>query len=113
MLFQLFFRMDQTSEKKIENWINFNLHYCSITKEERREINSRIVKNFPSGNFFIDKLFQSSEDSEEDVLVEDGTEMCKKCGSLKVHQDQFQGRSADEAATNVFLCINCGNRWIS
>lgn len=36
---------------------------------------------------------------------------CRRCGSDQIHQSQKQTRAADEAATNIYLCLNCGYTW--
>jgi DNA-directed RNA polymerase subunit M/transcription elongation factor TFIIS len=36
---------------------------------------------------------------------------CKKCNSDNVYVEEKQLRSADEAASMLFLCLDCGNRW--
>jgi DNA-directed RNA polymerase subunit M/transcription elongation factor TFIIS len=36
---------------------------------------------------------------------------CKACGSDNVHVESKQLRSADEASTLLFTCLNCGNKW--
>lgn len=36
---------------------------------------------------------------------------CKKCGSDNVFSESRQTRSADEAMTVFYTCLNCGNKW--
>lgn len=36
---------------------------------------------------------------------------CKKCGSEEVYSESRQTRSADEAMTVFYTCLNCGNKW--
>lgn len=36
---------------------------------------------------------------------------CKKCGSDNVYVESKQVRSADEAMTKFYTCLNCGNKW--
>lgn len=36
---------------------------------------------------------------------------CPKCGSEDVNEQEMQTRSADEASTKLFVCLQCGNRW--
>jgi DNA-directed RNA polymerase subunit M/transcription elongation factor TFIIS len=36
---------------------------------------------------------------------------CKKCNSDNVFVEEKQLRSSDEAATKLYECLNCGNRW--
>ena len=36
---------------------------------------------------------------------------CPICGSENVHVEAVQTRSADEAATNKFECIDCKHKW--
>lgn len=37
--------------------------------------------------------------------------ICKTCGSDNVHVESKQLRSADEATTLLFLCLNCEAKW--
>lgn len=36
---------------------------------------------------------------------------CKNCHSDNVHVYTKQTRSADEASTKFYTCLNCGNKW--
>ncbi len=36
---------------------------------------------------------------------------CKKCGSDDVFCESRQIRSADEATSKIYTCLNCGNKW--
>ena len=36
---------------------------------------------------------------------------CPKCGSEDVNEQEIQTRSADEAATKIFTCLQCSNKW--
>jgi len=36
---------------------------------------------------------------------------CDVCQSDNVHVELKQLRSGDEAATSIYTCINCGNKW--
>lgn len=36
---------------------------------------------------------------------------CKQCGSDNVYVESRQVRSADEAMTKFYTCLNCGNKW--
>lgn len=36
---------------------------------------------------------------------------CKVCGSDNVYVESKQVRSADEAMTKFYTCLNCGNKW--
>ena len=36
---------------------------------------------------------------------------CGRCGATKVHRKMAQTRSADEGATAIFTCPECGNQW--
>lgn len=36
---------------------------------------------------------------------------CKVCGSDNVYVESRQVRSADEAMTKFYTCLNCGNKW--
>ena len=36
---------------------------------------------------------------------------CKKCGSDNINSESRQTRSADEATTIIFTCLNCGQVW--
>ena len=37
--------------------------------------------------------------------------ICKVCGSDNVYVESKQVRSADEAMTKFYTCLNCGNKW--
>jgi DNA-directed RNA polymerase subunit M/transcription elongation factor TFIIS len=39
------------------------------------------------------------------------TTLCPKCGKQNTHCKSIQTRSADEAATNFFICLTCHNKW--
>ena len=36
---------------------------------------------------------------------------CKVCGSDNIYVESRQMRSADEAMTKFYTCLNCGNKW--
>ena len=36
---------------------------------------------------------------------------CRKCGSDDINCESRQMRSADEATTKIYTCLNCGNKW--
>ena len=36
---------------------------------------------------------------------------CKVCGSDNVNLFTKQTRSADEASSRFYTCLNCGNKW--
>lgn len=36
---------------------------------------------------------------------------CRTCGSDNINVESKQLRSADEATTLLFLCLNCGAKW--
>lgn len=36
---------------------------------------------------------------------------CKRCGSDNVNVESKQVRSADEAMTKFYTCLDCGNKW--
>lgn len=36
---------------------------------------------------------------------------CPKCKSDNIYESTAQTRSADEAETKFFRCLNCGNAW--
>lgn len=45
------------------------------------------------------------------MLVEEGVNVCYKCGSKKTVSYSKQTRSADEGTTVFCMCVNCGNKW--
>jgi DNA-directed RNA polymerase I subunit RPA12 len=36
---------------------------------------------------------------------------CPECKSNNIHVDQKQMRSADEGATNFYICLDCKYKW--
>ena len=36
---------------------------------------------------------------------------CKQCGSENIYMESKQTRSADEATTKIYECLDCGNMW--
>lgn len=36
---------------------------------------------------------------------------CRKCQSDNIYSESRQTRSADEAMTIFYTCLNCGNKW--
>lgn len=36
---------------------------------------------------------------------------CRECGSDNIYVMSIQTRSADEATTKKYECLNCGNKW--
>lgn len=36
---------------------------------------------------------------------------CRECGSDNIYVMSVQTRSADEATTKKYECLNCGNKW--
>lgn len=37
--------------------------------------------------------------------------VCRKCGSDNVYSESRQLRSGDEAASILYACLNCGQKW--
>ncbi|KAM3138232.1 RNA polymerase III C11 subunit [Paramecium bursaria] len=40
-----------------------------------------------------------------------GQAECPKCGHDKAYFQEMQTRSADEAATIIYSCVKCDNKW--
>jgi DNA-directed RNA polymerase subunit M/transcription elongation factor TFIIS len=55
---------------------------------------------------------QVFKQSSVNTLVKNTREIyCSVCGSDNVHVMSKQLRSADEATSKIYTCINCGNKW--
>lgn len=66
-----------------------------------------IPEMFPNAKAHEERIRQ-----EKDLLtstVEEGINICRKCGSRRVTQEIRQMRSGDEAYNAVFHCQDCGN----
>lgn len=62
----------------------------------------------------IDKLIDISlyKTQETSVMIKNTVGVnCKNCGSDNVNVFTKQMRSADEAASRFYTCLNCGNKW--
>lgn len=69
----------------------------------QNEINKTLFKNVPISAFIQDVI---------NTKVKNTVEVyCKKCGSDNVFSESRQTRSADEATTIFYTCLNCGNKW--
>lgn len=54
-------------------------------------------------------LFKSEQTS---VLIKNTVGIkCERCGSDNVNVFHKQMRSADEATSKFYTCLNCGNKW--
>lgn len=55
------------------------------------------------------------EDFKQDVIKtkikNTSDRKCKDCGSDNIYVMSVQTRSADEATTKKYECLNCGNKW--
>ena len=96
---------DQELKKDKSNEISGGLKVKVKTKKNtiQEEINKTLFKNVPISAFIQDVI---------NVKVKNTVEVyCKKCGSDNVFSESRQTRSADEATTIFFTCLNCGNKW--
>ena len=62
----------------------------------------------------IDKMIDVSlyKTQETSVMIKNTVGVnCKNCGSDNVNMFTKQTRSADEAASRFYTCLNCGNKW--
>ena len=67
------------------------------------EINKYLYENVPI-EAFIEEVF--------DELVKNTVGIhCRTCGSDNVYSESRQLRSADEAMTILYTCLNCGSKW--
>ena len=69
----------------------------------QNEINKLLYKTVPISAFIQDTINTKIKNT---VGI-----ICKKCGSDNVYSESRQTRSADEAMTVFYTCLNCGNRW--
>ena len=46
-----------------------------------------------------------------DVIIKNCDAVCPKCKQENVNCQTKQLRSADEGATNIYTCLNCGYKW--
>ena len=84
------------------------------------ELGSVAFVTLPSSALATKESEESSKDgylsfleavSSEEIVEASHGDMCKKCGSRKLHNDQKQTRSGDESMTLFVTCMNCGKRW--
>lgn len=69
----------------------------------QEEINKDLLERIPISAFLQEKI---------QVMVKNTVGIkCRKCGSEDVFCESKQLRSADEATTKIYTCLNCGNRW--
>ena len=62
-----------------------------------------LMKKYPP------KMFQKSA---VNMLVKNTRDIqCPSCGSENVFVESKQLRSADEASSKLYTCIDCGNHW--
>lgn len=79
---------------------------CGYTKElsKDKEKEYSIKKEVKSAETVIDKG--------EDIDIRPKTnEECPKCGHNEAYWELRQTRSADEAETRFFQCVECGHKW--
>ena len=66
-------------------------------------INQYLYDNIPISAFIQDVI---------DTKVKNTVGIkCKKCQSENIYSESRQTRSADEAMTIFFTCLNCGFKW--
>ena len=66
-------------------------------------INQYLYENIPI-SAFIQETIKTMVKNTVDIH-------CRKCGSDNVYSMSRQTRSADEAMTIFYTCLNCGNKW--
>lgn len=60
----------------------------------------------------IVKLSKEEDDfMQNPISVEEGVNVCHKCGSKKTISYSKQTRAADEGTTVFVICIQCNNKW--
>ena len=65
-------------------------------------------------NEFLDEQINLSlyKHTEESAMVKNTVGIkCRHCGSENVFVYSKQTRSADEATTKFYTCLDCGNKW--
>lgn len=70
----------------------------------QREINKIIDKIIPCELFKEAAVLSKMVKNTYNII-------CPKCKSDNIHETAYQTRSADEAETKLFTCLNCGNKW--
>ena len=60
---------------------------------------------FKSWSKYVDR------DIEASITKGNSNVKCGKCGKRNVYHTSMQTRSADEGETNIYLCLECGNKW--
>jgi len=90
-----------------------------ITVKELIEDLKKEMYNNKDEYIFTSRVFDkelAKEYIDADLLISkpsvtNSSVKCGRCGQFKVETIIRQMKSADESATVIFICINCGNRW--
>ena len=67
------------------------------------EINQYLYDNIPI-SAFIQEVIKTEVKNTVGIK-------CKTCGSDNIYSESRQTRSADEAMTIFYTCLNCGKKW--
>lgn len=83
-----------------------------VSDDNIMDVAYALINNIPIQPLFPDeKAHEERIKQEKDLLtgtVEEGINVCRKCGSRKVTEKIVQMRSGDEAYNAVFHCEMCG-----
>ena len=89
--------------------ISDNLHGgLKVKKPEQQNTIQAAINQYLYANIPISAFIQDVIDTKVKNTV--GIK-CKKCGSDNIYSESRQTRSADEAMTIFYTCLNCGNKW--
>lgn len=74
--------------------------YKNIVQEK---INNKLYETVPI-SAFVKKSIVTAVKNTVGII-------CRKCGSDNVYSESRQLRSGDEAASILYTCLNCGQKW--
>jgi DNA-directed RNA polymerase subunit M/transcription elongation factor TFIIS len=70
------------------------------------------IKDVFSNRYWDDlKKIEIKRQSVRDIKEPNTNILCKKCNIRSIYVYEKQVRSSDEAMTQFYSCLNCGNKW--
>jgi transcription factor S len=75
-------------------------YYYNLTRQQKNVI-----------TYLHDEKLEVIEENQEIKELPIATTLCPKCNSNKAYYEERQTRSADEAATIFFTCVQCKHKW--
>jgi DNA-directed RNA polymerase subunit M/transcription elongation factor TFIIS len=80
-------------------------HQVKNIDELQKMINNDLLQRINMDQFKSKKSYTMKMKNTDQIT-------CKKCKSDNIFERSVQMRSADEATSKIYECLNCGNTWI-